>query len=56
MDLITFKGKKMDKQNLFLFLILQLFIVMFVCILYKVDQLPERTADCTLEINKDVIE
>jgi hypothetical protein len=44
------------KDNILMGLILQLIIVMFVTMLYKVDQIPERTADCTLEINKEVLE
>ncbi len=44
------------KESMLLALVIQLIIVMFIAIYYKIDQIPNHIADCTLEINKEVLE
>jgi len=44
------------KDNILLGLVLELIIVMFIAIYLKIDDIPSKVADCTLEIKNDILE
>lgn len=41
------------KESMLIGLLIQLIIIMFVAIYWKIDQLPNNIADCTLEIRPE---
>ena len=45
----------MNNENLTTALLIQLIIIMFVAIYYKIDQIPSKVADCTFEITPETL-
>jgi hypothetical protein len=46
----------LKENNLLVGLILQMLILMFVAIYMKIDDIPSKVADCTLEIRPEILQ